>query len=186
MNKVKNKYFNLHFIEKTHKLKCFFFIVEKLPGMSHNNRIEAENKRLSMKVEEMKEICSLTSTLNVKYKSQLDKESEDKEFLKESNHKLKLRLNYLSKKCNEMNERVKVLEVNLNRKALTRINQPRVQIIKSITDITRFDSKALDDLQKRYDELDTEHKDALNVIDELEFELDDVIALNFPCPETYT
>lgn len=149
--------------------------------MSRNGHLEAENKRLSVKVEEMKEICTLTSTLNVKYKSQLDREQQDKESLKESNHKLKLKLNILSVKCNEMNEKVKVLETSLKRKVLTRVNQPKVQIIKSISEIRRTDNKSLADLQKRYDELDAEHQEALHVIDELEFELGDVIISSFLC-----
>lgn len=178
MNKVKNN-FNLRIIEVNTISSDFYRL--KITGMSRNNHYEAENKRLSVKVEEMKEICSLTSSLNVKYKSQLDRESQDKEFFKESNHNLKVKLNNLSVKCNEMNERVKVLEINLKRKVVMRINQPKVQVIKSISDITRMDSKELDVLQKRYDELDSEHQEALNVIDELEFELGDVIALNFLC-----
>lgn len=156
-----------------------FFPRIKTPGMSRNGHLEAENKRLSVKVEEMKEICTLTSTLNIKYKSQLDREQQDKESLKESNHKLKLKLNNLSVKCNEMNERVRVLETNLKRKVLTRVNQPKVQIIKSISEITRTDNKSLEKLQKRYDELDAEHQEALQVIDELEFELGDVITSSF-------
>lgn len=144
--------------------------------MSRNSQLEAENQRLSMKVNEMKDICSLTSSLNVKYKLQLDSEVQDKESLKESNHKFKLKLNNLSVKCNEMNERIKVLENSLRRKVVMKVNQPKVQVIKSIADITRpADNKALQDLQRRYDELDAEHQESLNVIDELEFELGDVM-----------
>ena len=146
--------------------------------MSRNGQLEVENKRLSQKVEEMKEICTLTSTMNVQFKSKLEREALEKGNLKESNQKLKISLNKLSVKCNELNQRVKVLETNLKRKVLTRINQPRVQIIKSASDVVRSDNQALEDLQSRYDKLDTEHQEALNVIDELEFELDDVIIQN--------
>lgn len=146
--------------------------------MSRNNQLELENKRLSQKVEEMKEICTLTSTMNVNFKSQLERESVDKGNLKESNQKLKISLNKLSVKCNELNQRVKVLETNLKRKVMTRINQPRVQIIKSASDVVRSDNQALEDLQKRHDKLDAEHQEALNVIDELEFELGDVMIQN--------
>lgn len=143
--------------------------------MSRSSQLEAENKRLSVTVDEMKEICTLTSTLNVKYKLQLDREVQGKENFKQSNHILKLKLNNLSMKCNEMNERIKVLETNLRRKVIMKIVQPKVQVIRSITDITKVDNKALDDLQKRYDELHADHQEALNVIDELEFELGDVM-----------
>jgi chromosome segregation ATPase len=148
--------------------------------MSRNNQLEAENKRLSQKVEEMKEICTLTSTMNVKIKSQLEQESIDKDSLKQSNLKLKVSLNKLTMKCNELNQRVKVLETNLKRKVMTRMNQPKVQIIKSASDVVRSDTMDMENLQRRYDELEAEHQEALNVIDELEFELGDVIILNFP------
>lgn len=57
-------------------------------------------------------------------------------------------------------------------------SHPQVEVVASISDIMRPDSKALTDLQKRYDELETEHNEALNVIDDLEFELGDVIFTN--------
>jgi hypothetical protein len=63
---------------------------------------------------------------------------------------------------------------------MTRVNQPKVQIIKSASDVVRSDMKDMENLQSRYNELETEHQEALNVIDELEFELSDVIILNFP------
>lgn len=133
-----------------------------------------------MQVDEMKEICSTTSTVNVRLRMQLEKETSEKENLKESNHKLKVKLNSLTVICNELNEKIKVLETNLKRKGVTRIvAQPKVQVIKSIADIidsSPTDSAELSDLQKRFDELDAEHQEALNVIDELEFELGDVIA----------
>lgn len=151
-----------------------------LVDMSRSSQLEVENKRLSMKVDEMKEICTATSSMNVKYRMQLEKETTEKEELKESNHKLKVKLNNLTTQCNELNQRIKVLESNLSRKNDMRINaQPQVQVIKSIADIIESnprDSAALADLQKRFDELDAEHQEALNVIDELEFELGDVIA----------
>lgn len=145
--------------------------------MSRSSQLEAENKRLSFKVDEMKEICSSTSSLNVKYKMQLEKESSEKENLLEVNQKLKLKLNSLSVKCNELNHRIKVLECSLKRKNATRLTQPQVRLISSVEDIVITRPKqdeALRELQKRYDELDAEHQESLNVIDELEFELGDV------------
>lgn len=148
--------------------------------MSRSSQLEVENQRLSMKVDEMKEICTVTSSMNVKYRMQLEKETTEKETLQESNDKLKVKLNSLTAKCNELNQKIKVLESNLQRKNATRtVAQPQVQVIKSIADIIESnprDRAALDDLQKRFDELDAEHQEALNVIDELEFELGDVIA----------
>lgn len=64
--------------------------------MSRNSHLEAENKRLSVKLEELKGISSLTSSLNVKYRLQLDKEATEKESFKEVNHRLKLKLNSLT------------------------------------------------------------------------------------------
>lgn len=145
--------------------------------MLRNSQLEAENKRLSQKVDEMKEICALTSKLNVKFKSQLEQESNHKENMNESNKKLKMSMNKLSWKCNELNQKVKILEINLKRKVMTRINQPKVQIIKTASDVVQMDNKLIEELQKRYDQLDVEHQEALNIIDELEFELDDVITL---------
>lgn len=145
--------------------------------------MEAENNRLTLKMEEMKQICSHSSSLNLKYKLQLDKETNQKEYLLEANHKLKLKLNVLSDKCNEFNEKIKVLETNLMRRPATRLSQP-VRVISSVSDIvvgSQVNDKALIDLQKRFDELDVEHQEALNVIDELEFELGDVINYNFCC-----
>lgn len=140
--------------------------------------MEAENKRLSQKVDELKDICSLTSSLNVKYKLQLEREASEKEALKESNHKLKLKLNNLSAKTNELAHKIKVLESNLRRKPAVRLSsQPQVRVISSISDIIIPDpksNKAFIDLQKRYDDLEAQHTEALNVIDELEFELGDV------------
>lgn len=140
--------------------------------MSHRFQLEAENERLLLKVEELKEICSLTSSLNVKHKFQLEKETNEKDALKEANHKLKLKLNNLTTKCNEQEQKIKVLESNLRRKPETNVS--RVQIVKSIYDITASSEKALISLQKRYDELEAEHHDALSVIDDLEFELGDI------------
>lgn len=150
--------------------------------MSRNSQMEAENRRLTMKVEEMKEICTHTSSLNVKFKQQLEQEASQKENLQESNHKLKLKLNVLSIKCNELNDKVKVLEANLKRRPATRLSQP-VRIISSVSDIiigNPINDQALTSLQKRFDELEIEHQEALNVIDELEFELGDVIVSYFP------
>lgn len=148
--------------------------------MSQASQLEVENKLLSMKVDEMKQVCTVTSTMNVKYRMQLETETAEKENLQESNHKLKVKLNSLTVVCNELNHKIKVLETELTRHNATRIvAQPQVRVIKSIADIIESnpnDSAALDDLQKRFDELDAEHQEALNVIDELEFELGDVIA----------
>lgn len=147
--------------------------------MSRNSHLESENKRLSLKVDEMKEICGLTSSLNVKYKMQLDRETSDKENLKDSNHKLKLKLNQLSAKSNDQSQRIKVLENSLKRKPAIRASQPQVRIIGSVSDIVATDprkSVVFVDLQTRYDELDAAHQEALNVIDELEFELGDVMS----------
>lgn len=147
--------------------------------MSRSGQLEADNKRLSFKVDEMKEICSATSKLNVQYKTQLDKETSDKENLLEANRKLKLKLNSLSIKCNELNQRVKILEDSLQRKNATSMNQPQVRVISSVEDIVITRPKqdeAFRDLKKTYNELEAEHQEALNVIDELEFELGDVIS----------
>lgn len=148
-------------------------------AMSRNSHLEAENKRLSSKVDEMKEICSLTSSLNVKYKVQLDREVTDRRNLQESNQRLKIKLNSLTVKCTELNQKVKVLDAHLRRRPITRIsNQPQVRVISLVSDIRINEpqsSEALKELQKRYDELDVAHQEALNVIDELDFELDDVI-----------
>lgn len=146
--------------------------------MSRNSHFESENKRLSLKVDEMKEICSLTSSLNVKYKMQLERETSEKENLKESNFKLKLKLNQLSVKSNDQSQRIKVLENSLKRKPAIRASQPQVQIIGSVKELTDpRKSGVFVDLQTRYDELDAAHQEALTVIDELEFELGDVMHL---------
>lgn len=167
-------------------IECFLSLI--FEGMSRNNHLESENKRLSLKVDEMKEICSLTSSLNVKYKMQLDREASDKEDLKESNHKLKLKLNQLSAKSNEQSQRIKVLENSLKRKPAVRASQPQVRIIGSVSDIVATDprkSVVFVDLQTRYDELDAAHQEALNVIDELEFELGDVMTQKFYSRSVY-
>lgn len=160
-------------------LLCFIL------GMSRTSQLEVENKRLSMKVEEMKEITSLTSSLNVKYKLQLDKETEEKDILKDVNDKLKTKLNNLSVKCNEQHQKIKVLETSLKLKTVVKPPLPAVRAMSGISNVAVANvshNSALFDLQKRYDELDAEHQEALNVIDELEFELGDVIAENGPKP----
>lgn len=121
---------------------------------------------------------TLTSSLNVKYKMQLQRETDEKERLQESNQKLKVTLNNLTAKCNELGQRVKLLESNLARQSAVK-EVPRVQMINSIADIVVSppqSTAAFSDLQKRFDELEAEHQEALNVIDDLEFELGDVIA----------
>lgn len=121
---------------------------------------------------------TLTSSLNVKYKMQLQRETDEKEKLQESNQKLKVTLNNMTAKCNELGQRVKLLESNLARQSAVK-EVPRVQMINSIADIVVSppqSTAAFNDLQKRFDELEAEHQEALNVIDDLEFELGDVIA----------
>lgn len=147
--------------------------------MSRNSHLESENRRLTKTVDEMKDICSLTSSLNVKYKLQLEKETTENEILKESNQKVKLKLNQLSAKCIEQSQRIKILESHLTRHAAVRVAKPIVRIVSSVPEGVVTDpmkSDAFIDLQARYDELDAAHHEALNVIDELEFELGDVMS----------
>lgn len=120
---------------------------------------------------------TLTSSLNVKYKMQLQRETDEKEKLQEANQKLKITLNNMTAKNNELGQRVKMLESNLARQSAVK-EVPRVQMINSIADLVvspQQSSAAFNDLQKRFDELEAEHQEALNVIDDLEFELGDVI-----------
>lgn len=147
--------------------------------MSRNSHLESENRRLTKTVDEMKDICSLTSSLNVKYKLQLEKETTENEILKESNQKVKLKLNQLSAKCIEQSQRIKILESHLTRHSAVRVAKPIVRIVSSVPEGVVTDpmkSDAFIDLQARYDELDAAHHEALNVIDELEFELGDVMS----------
>lgn len=145
--------------------------------MSRGNQLQVENKRLSMQVDEMKEICSNASSLNVKYRMDLEKETSEKENLREANTKLKLKLNEMAAKCHELTRKMKMLESNLARQSVSQVNQPRVQMIGSVKDImiSEQSNDKLNDLQKRYDKLEVDHNEALNVIDDLEFELGDVI-----------
>lgn len=146
--------------------------------MSRGSHLENENKRLSLQANELKEMYTLTSSLNVKYKMQLQRETDEKEKLQELNQKLKVTINNMTAKCNELGQRVKILENSLARHSAVQ-EVPRVQMINSIADIVVSppqSTAAFNDLQKRFDELEAEHQEALNVIDDLEFELGDVIA----------
>lgn len=161
-------------------ITCLYRTSIRFVDMSRNNQLDVENKRLTMKVEEMKQICTHSSSLNLKYVLELDQESTQKEILQEANHKLKLKLNVLSIKCNEFQDKIKVLETNLMRRPATRLSQP-VRIISSVSDIVvgnQVSDKALSDLQKKFNELDVQHQEALNMIDDLEFELGDVPELS--------
>ncbi|CRL00573.1 CLUMA_CG013833, isoform A [Clunio marinus] len=143
-------------------------------NMSRSSQLMSENMRLSMTVEELKQISATSSSLNVKYKLQLEQEINEKEALQEANHRLKSKLNKLAVNCNELNQRVKVLEANLKRKPAIRISQPHVQVVESVSSTIQLDNAAFIDLQNRFDKLEAEHNEALNVIDELEFELGDI------------
>jgi hypothetical protein len=48
---------------------------------------------VTIELEELKEIASKTSSLNVKYKCELEKETTDRQFLYQANQKHKQRLN---------------------------------------------------------------------------------------------
>lgn len=151
--------------------------------MSRTSRIESENKRLSMEVEEMKEACSRTSTLNVKFKLQLEEDKNLKSDLIEGNAKLKKKVNDLSVQCYQQNEKIRMLESNLRRSvnASSRASRVPVRIIGNISDIMQdvdpTQTKPYLDLQKKYDELENQHQEALEIIDELEFELGDVMSI---------
>lgn len=148
--------------------------------MSRNSQLEVENKRLSVKVEEMKEICTQTSSLNVRYKMQLERETQSREELLEGNAKLKKKVNELGARCFEQNEKIRVLESNLRRStsATVRASRVPVTIIGNVSQIIqKSDPKTSSeyiDLEERYAELEKEYQEAMAIIDELEFELDDV------------
>jgi chromosome segregation ATPase len=146
--------------------------------MSRNSQLEVENKRLSMEVAEMKEICARTSSMSVKYKMQLDGEKQTKEELLEGNAKLKKKVNELASRCHEQNEKIRVLENNLRRSASASMRNSRVTFIENVSQIIqKTDPKTTReyiDLEQKYDELEKEYQEALSIIDELEFELEDV------------
>jgi chromosome segregation ATPase len=150
--------------------------------MSRSSRLESENKRLSMEVEEMKDACTRSSTLSVKYKMQLEEEKNVKEDLMEGNAKLKKKVNDLSTRCFQQNEQIRVLESNLRRcsGASSRASRVPVKVIGNISEIIKnvdpTETQPYIDLQRKYDELESEHREALDIIDELEFELGDVSA----------
>lgn len=158
-------------------LISFIFLYFQLLVMARNSLMDIENRRLSMKVEEMKEICSQTSSINVKYRIQLEKEISEKDETRSANQSLKLKLNKLTAIGNEQNERIKVLETHLHRAMNNRSSLVPVKIIGSISEIVKKDAsdEAFNDLQQSYDELDVQHREALAMIDDLEFELGDVM-----------
>lgn len=128
----------------------------------------------------MKEICMQTSSINVKYKMQLEREKESKEELMEGNARLKKKVNELATRCFEQNEKIRVLESNLRRSASASVRASRipVKIIGNVSQIIQRsdpkESREYIDLQNKHDELEKNYQEALVVIDELEFELDDV------------
>lgn len=149
--------------------------------MSRSSRFEAENKRLSVEVEQMKEVCSRTSAINVKYKAQLEDERSLKEELMEGNSKLKMKVNDLSTRCYQQNEHIRMLESNLRRATNVSMRASRVpvKLIGNVSEIIQnvdpTTTRPYIDLQKKYNELESQHQEALVIIDELEFELGDVI-----------
>lgn len=158
-------------------LLLYYFI---FAGMSRNSQLEVENRRLSVKVDEMKEICTQTSSLNVKYKMQLEREKEAKEDLIEGNARLKQKANELAKRCFEQNEKIRVLESNLKRSASASVRASRVPvtIIGNVSEIIQQSdpktSREYVDLETKYTELEKDYQEALAMIDELDFELEDV------------
>lgn len=164
-------------------LKGFVIFLSRFllfPAMSRNSQLDHENKRLSLKVEEMKEICAKTSSMNVKYKMQLDGEKQTKKELFIGNAKLKKKVNELASQCYEQHEKIRVLESNLKRStsASTSRSSSRVTIIGNVSQIIqKTDPKTSSEylnLEARYGELEKEYEHAMAIIDELEFELDDV------------
>ena len=153
-----------------------------LSDMSRSSRFETENKRLSVEVEQMKEVCSRTSAINVKYKQRLEEEKSLKEELFEGNTKLKRKVNDLSSRCFEQNEHIKMLESTLRRATNVSMRASRVpvKLIGNVSEIIQkvdpTTTQPYIDLQKKYNELESQHQEALAIIDELEFELDDVIS----------
>lgn len=146
--------------------------------MLRNKDLERENQRLSMKVDEMKEICSRTSSLNVQFKMQLERQNDTKEELIEGNTKLKKKVNELASQCFKQHERIQVLESNLRRSLSASTRSSQVTIIGNVSEIIQqTDPKTSSeyvDLEEKYGELEKEYQEAMAIIDELEFELDDV------------
>lgn len=154
--------------------------------MSRSSRLESENKRLSVEVEEMKEACSRSSSLNVKIKMQLEEEKNLKDELMEGNTKLKKKVNDLSTRCFQQNEKIRMLESNLRRSTGTssRASRPPLKVFDKVSEMIQSTqssdptkSQSYIDLQRKYDELESEHREALDIIDELEFELGDVSSI---------
>ncbi|XP_070499644.1 tektin-1 isoform X2 [Chironomus tepperi] len=149
-------------------------------NMSRSSRFEAENKRLSVEVEQMKEVCSRTSAINVRYQQRLEEERSVKEELLEGNAKLKQKVNDLSTRCFQQNEHIRMLESNLRRATNVSMRASRVpvRLIGSVSEIIQnvdpTTTQPYIDLQKKYNELESEHQEALVIIDELEFELGDI------------
>lgn len=166
-------------------LTCSYFILYIFlffifVGMSRNSQLEVEYRRLSVKVDEMKEICAKTSSLNVNYKMQLEREKQFKEELMEGNARLKNKANELATRCFEQNEKIRVLENNLKRSlsASVRASRVPVQIIGNVSQIIQETdpktTKEYVDLEHKYTELEQHYQEALDMIDELDFELEDV------------
>ena len=131
----------------------------------------------------MKEVCSRTSAINVKYKMQLEDEKNSKEELTEGNSKLKKKVNDLSTLCYQQNEHIRMLEANLRRATNVSMRASRVpvKLIGNVSEIIQnvdpTTTQPYIDLQKKYAELESQHQEALVIIDELEFELGDVISI---------
>lgn len=97
--------------------------------MTKNVYLETENKKMFLQHDELKELCSKTSALNVTYKTQLDKEIACKEDTMEGNQIMKKKLNNVTAKCLEQKEKIKTLEYSLQRSAVKRVSQVPIQIV---------------------------------------------------------
>lgn len=97
--------------------------------MTKNVYLDTENKKMFLKLDELKEICSKTSALNVTYKILLDKEIAFKEDTIERNHIMKKKMNNVTAKCFEQAEKIKTLECSLQRSAVKRISQVPIQTV---------------------------------------------------------
>ena len=93
--------------------------------MTKNVYLETE----FLKYDELKELCSKTSALNVTYKIQLDKEIACKESTIEGNQIMKKKLNNVTTKCLEQEEKIKTLQCSLQHSAVKRVSQVPIQIV---------------------------------------------------------
>lgn len=127
----------------------------------------------------MKEACSKTTSINVKFKMKLEDEKILKDELLAGNARLKTKVNSLSTQCFQQHEKIKILESNLRRATNVSMRASRVPVrmIGSVSEIIQKADPKYADLERRYDELESEHREALVIIDELEFELGDVISI---------